>query len=83
MVMRWWQLPAADLPVDPDTRADWLDVQWAVVDSWIDARKAARQRDADRVPAVEEAAGPDARPDDAPAAAAADPAPAADAASQS
>jgi 1-acyl-sn-glycerol-3-phosphate acyltransferase len=83
MVMRWWQLPAADLPVDPDTRADWLDVQWAVVDSWIDARKAARQRDADRVPAVEEAAGPAARPDDAPAAAAADPAPAADTASQS
>jgi 1-acyl-sn-glycerol-3-phosphate acyltransferase len=52
MVMRWWQLPAADLPVDPETRADWLDVQWAVVDSWIDARKAARQREAGDVPAI-------------------------------
>lgn len=83
MVMRWWQLPAADLPVDPDTRADWLDVQWAVVDSWIDARKAARQRDADRVPAIEEADGLAAQPEEPAASAAADPAAAADAASQS
>jgi 1-acyl-sn-glycerol-3-phosphate acyltransferase len=44
MIMRWWHLPAGDLPADADLRSDWLDVQWAVVDSWIDARKAARQR---------------------------------------
>jgi 1-acyl-sn-glycerol-3-phosphate acyltransferase len=81
MVMRWWQLPAADLPVDPDTRADWLDVQWAVVDSWIDARKAARQRDADRVPVIGNAGVQAAQPDSE-AAAAADPAAAADAATQ-
>jgi hypothetical protein len=78
MVMRWWQLPAADLPVDPDTRADWLDVQWAVVDSWIDARKAARQREADRVPVIEAADEPAAQPDQASTTAPADPAPARD-----
>ncbi len=83
MVMRWWQLPAADLPVDPDTRADWLDVQWAVVDSWIDARKAARQRDAARVPAIGDPDLPDAQlGNEAAEPAAADPAAAADAASQ-
>ncbi len=81
MLMRWWQLPAADLPVDPDMRADWLDVQWAVVDSWIDARKAARQRAADRVPAFGDADVPAAQPDSE-AATAADPATAADAATQ-
>jgi 1-acyl-sn-glycerol-3-phosphate acyltransferase len=83
MVMRWWQLPAADLPVDPDTRADWLDVQWAVVDSWIDARKAARQRDTDRVPALADADVPAVQPGGEAASAAPDPAAAADAASQS
>jgi 1-acyl-sn-glycerol-3-phosphate acyltransferase len=84
MIMRWWQVPPADLPVDADTRADWLDVQWAVVDSWIDARKAARQRDADdRLPALEAADERAAQPDQAATAAAADAAPAADAASQS
>jgi 1-acyl-sn-glycerol-3-phosphate acyltransferase len=83
MVMRWWQLPAADLPVDPDTRADWLDVQWAVVDSWIDARKAARQRDSDGIPATADADVPAAQLGaEAPTPAAADPAAAADAASQ-
>jgi 1-acyl-sn-glycerol-3-phosphate acyltransferase len=83
MVMRWWQLPAADLPVDPANRADWLDVQWAVVDSWIDARKAARQRGAEGLPVIADADVPAAQPGiEAAAPAAADPAAAADAASQ-
>jgi 1-acyl-sn-glycerol-3-phosphate acyltransferase len=83
MVMRWWQLPAADLPLDPETRADWLDVQWAVVDSWIDARKAARQRDDAGLPAITEVGGPAAQPGTEPATpAAADSAAAADATSQ-
>lgn len=41
MLMRWWHHAAADLPADADLRQQWLDVQWAIVDSWIDARKAA------------------------------------------
>jgi 1-acyl-sn-glycerol-3-phosphate acyltransferase len=44
LVMRWWHLPAGDLPADADLQPDWLDMQWAIVDSWIDARKAARQK---------------------------------------
>jgi 1-acyl-sn-glycerol-3-phosphate acyltransferase len=46
MVTRWWHLPQAGLPDDPALRQDWLDVQWAIVDSWIDARKAAGGREA-------------------------------------
>jgi 1-acyl-sn-glycerol-3-phosphate acyltransferase len=57
MVMRWWHLPAAELPSEPDQRLDWLEVQWAIVDSWIDARKAARQRELDAAD-VEVAADP-------------------------
>jgi 1-acyl-sn-glycerol-3-phosphate acyltransferase len=82
MVMRWWQLPAADLPVDPETRADWLDVQWAVVDSWIDARKAARQREAGGVPVMGDADAPAAQLGGEVAPTAPDPAAAADAAGQ-
>jgi Acyltransferase len=65
MVMRWWHLPAADLPVDADTGTDWLDVQWAVVDSWIDARKTARQRDLASDSPEGHAAGADAGTDPA------------------
>jgi 1-acyl-sn-glycerol-3-phosphate acyltransferase len=59
MMMRWWHLPAAELPTEADSRQDWLDVQWAIVDSWIDSRKAARQREQDAGgPAAESATGP-------------------------
>jgi Acyltransferase len=44
LVTRWWHLPATGLPQGADLQQDWLEVQWAVVDSWIDARKAARLR---------------------------------------
>jgi 1-acyl-sn-glycerol-3-phosphate acyltransferase len=80
MVMRWWHLPPVELPVDPDLRQEWLDVQWAIVDSWIDARKAARGREA-----VDRPAGPQPAevPSVQPAAAPAPESAAADAASQS
>jgi 1-acyl-sn-glycerol-3-phosphate acyltransferase len=42
MVVRWWFQPARSLPVSDDGRREWLRLQWALVDSWIDARKAAR-----------------------------------------
>jgi 1-acyl-sn-glycerol-3-phosphate acyltransferase len=44
LVTRWWHLPAAGLPQGADLQQDWLELQWAVVDSWIDARKAATLR---------------------------------------
>jgi 1-acyl-sn-glycerol-3-phosphate acyltransferase len=42
MVVRWWYEPAAALPRGAARRRDWLRLQWTIVDSWIDARKAAR-----------------------------------------
>jgi 1-acyl-sn-glycerol-3-phosphate acyltransferase len=42
MSIRWWYEPAATLPDSDDGRREWLRLQWAIVDSWIGARKAAR-----------------------------------------
>jgi 1-acyl-sn-glycerol-3-phosphate acyltransferase len=42
MQIRWWREPAGSLPRDDEGRQEWLRLQWAIVDSWIDARKAAR-----------------------------------------
>src|SRR5215475_10565480 len=42
MMVRWWYEPARALPRSAARRRDWLRLQWAFVDSWIDARKAAR-----------------------------------------
>jgi 1-acyl-sn-glycerol-3-phosphate acyltransferase len=42
MTVRWWYEPAGTVPDADDDRREWLRLQWAVVDSWIDARKAAR-----------------------------------------
>ena len=45
MVVRWWHEPAAGIPETEDGRREWLRLQWAIVDAWIDARKAARDAD--------------------------------------
>jgi 1-acyl-sn-glycerol-3-phosphate acyltransferase len=45
LIMRWWHHPAAQLPSRAGDQQEWLDLQWAVVDSWIDARKAAVVRE--------------------------------------
>lgn len=42
MTVRWWYEPARALPRGAARRREWLRIQWAIVDSWIDARKAAR-----------------------------------------
>jgi 1-acyl-sn-glycerol-3-phosphate acyltransferase len=47
MIVRWWVQSARSLPRTDDGRRDWLRLQWALVDSWIDARKAARSRPLD------------------------------------
>jgi len=44
MLVRWWFQSARSLPGTEHGRRDWLRLQWALVDSWIDARKAARLR---------------------------------------
>ncbi len=38
--MRWWIVPAADVPADEDDRVDWLFAWWARIDGWIDERQA-------------------------------------------
>jgi len=82
MIVRWWHFPAAIRPADPDRVQVWLDLQWTIVDSWIDARKArpaglpsAEPDQAaipDPLPGLDPMAGPDppAEPDPAAGAAA-------------
>ncbi len=33
--MRWWFVPAAEVPRDPDVQPDWLFARWAELDAWI------------------------------------------------
>jgi 1-acyl-sn-glycerol-3-phosphate acyltransferase len=40
MTIRWWYVPPGTVPADPAGQYQWLRVQWALVDSWIGARKA-------------------------------------------
>jgi len=42
MTVRWWYEPAGTIPDGDEGRREWLRLHWAIVDSWIDARKAAR-----------------------------------------
>ncbi|MBL7492179.1 1-acyl-sn-glycerol-3-phosphate acyltransferase [Frankia sp. AgB1.9] len=39
MQVRWWWFPAEKLPAPGTDRSDWLTMQWAVVDAWIDAHR--------------------------------------------
>jgi 1-acyl-sn-glycerol-3-phosphate acyltransferase len=60
MVVRWWHFPAAGRPADPQRLQEWLDLQWTIVDSWIDARKSrpTLQPPAEPDPTAGAAAGP-------------------------
>jgi 1-acyl-sn-glycerol-3-phosphate acyltransferase len=40
MTIRWWYEAAGTVPLDAAGQYRWLRVQWAIVDSWIGARKA-------------------------------------------
>jgi 1-acyl-sn-glycerol-3-phosphate acyltransferase len=42
MTVRWWREEASNLPASDNGRCEWLRIQWAIVDAWIDARKAAQ-----------------------------------------
>jgi 1-acyl-sn-glycerol-3-phosphate acyltransferase len=37
--MRWWNVPAEEIPAATDEQVSWLLLQWAIVDEWIDARR--------------------------------------------
>ncbi len=38
ITMRWWQVPAADVPRDPDAQVEWLYDWWSRIDAWIAER---------------------------------------------
>lgn len=39
--LRWWFVPAADVPRDRDAQVDWLFERWAEIDEWIGETDAA------------------------------------------
>ncbi|MCM3884076.1 1-acyl-sn-glycerol-3-phosphate acyltransferase, partial [Frankia sp. R82] len=41
LVLRWWWVPAAEIPRSATGRTQWLTMHWAVVNAWIDAQRAA------------------------------------------
>ena len=41
IVMRWWQVPRAEIPADRDERIDWLFGWWERIDVWIDENRPA------------------------------------------
>ena len=50
IVMRWWQVPRAEIPTDRDARIDWLFDWWERIDGWVDANRPAEPgREAPRV----------------------------------
>lgn len=40
LVLRWWRVPRATIPSDPEGIASWLFAEWARVDAWIDSHPA-------------------------------------------
>jgi 1-acyl-sn-glycerol-3-phosphate acyltransferase len=74
MTVRWWYVPPGSIPAGPDRQYQWLRLQWALVDSWIGARKAQAGQEealpgrplAERpAPAADPALAPDAAEPDA------------------
>jgi 1-acyl-sn-glycerol-3-phosphate acyltransferase len=41
IVMRWWQVPRAEIPTDRDQRIDWLFDWWERIDAWIEENRPA------------------------------------------
>jgi 1-acyl-sn-glycerol-3-phosphate acyltransferase len=43
VTMRWWPVPAAEIPVGRDGRVEWLYDWWHRIDAWIDANQPAER----------------------------------------
>jgi 1-acyl-sn-glycerol-3-phosphate acyltransferase len=41
IVMRWWRVPRAEIPMDRDGRIDWLFGWWERIDAWIEENRVA------------------------------------------
>ena len=35
IVMRWWQVPREEIPVDRETQIEWLFAWWETIDAWV------------------------------------------------
>ena len=35
LLLRWWFVPAQEVPRDPAAQVDWLDARWAELDGWV------------------------------------------------
>jgi 1-acyl-sn-glycerol-3-phosphate acyltransferase len=44
LVLRWWWVPAAEIPSSGADRLDWLTLHWAVVNAWVDTQRTASAR---------------------------------------
>lgn len=42
ITMRWWRVPAAEVPADRDAQIDWLYSWWEHIDAWIGAQAGGR-----------------------------------------
>lgn len=42
LVLRWWFVPAEQVPRDPVVQVDWLDARWAELDAWVAEHRPAR-----------------------------------------
>lgn len=48
--LRWWFVPAADVPRDPEEQTEWLYHWWETIDAWIDRTRALEGRTAEPGP---------------------------------
>ena len=39
IIMRWWQVPRAEIPQGRDARIDWLYAWWARIDTWVEENR--------------------------------------------
>ena len=48
IAMRWWIVPASDVPAGEEARIDWLYAWWARIDDWVATTRDAAERDEGR-----------------------------------
>jgi hypothetical protein len=39
IVMRWWEVPRAEIPAGREARIDWLFDWWERIDTWIEQNR--------------------------------------------
>ena len=39
VLVEFWRIPREQVPKNPTEQVEWLDVQWQIVDDWIEANR--------------------------------------------